>query len=135
VEVHYVRSGGGQAAAVVAADPAFARVLAERAAVVPEAAPGRLGEFYRRELPPPGAVVRDITGLGLLVAGSYAGLCVRVKALFRQGKSCPVLLTLALRGCRDRPRAGNGESRGGNNGVAGGRDKRLLTMLLWLSRL
>ena len=35
VDVHYLRTGGARAAAVLAADTAFAHVLAERTAVVP----------------------------------------------------------------------------------------------------
>lgn len=41
VDVRYLRSGGARAAAVVAPDSTFARVLAERTAVVPEVAPYR----------------------------------------------------------------------------------------------
>jgi deoxyribonuclease V len=74
VDVHYLRSGGARAAAVVAADATFARVLAERAAVVPEVAPYRPGEFYRRELPPLRAVAGGIAGLGLLMVDGYADL-------------------------------------------------------------
>jgi deoxyinosine 3'endonuclease (endonuclease V) len=47
VDVHYLSTGGARAAAVLAADAAFAHVLAERTAV----APYRPGEFYLRELP------------------------------------------------------------------------------------
>ena len=35
VDVHYPRTGGARAAAVLTADAAFAHVLAERTAVVP----------------------------------------------------------------------------------------------------
>jgi deoxyribonuclease V len=73
-DVHYLRSGGARAAAVVAADAAFAQVLAERTAVVPAAEPYRPGEFYRRELPPLRAVLGGIAGLGLLVVDGYADL-------------------------------------------------------------
>jgi deoxyribonuclease V len=74
VDVRYGKSGGARAAAVVAADTAFARVLAERTAVVPQVGPYRPGEFYRRELPPLRAVLADIGGLGLLVVDGYADL-------------------------------------------------------------
>jgi deoxyribonuclease V len=37
-------------------------------------APYRPGEFFRRELPPLGAVLRGIGGLGLLVIDGYAEL-------------------------------------------------------------
>ena len=74
VDVHYLRSGGARAAAVVAADAAFAQVLAEHTAVVPEVAPYRPGEFYQRELPPLRAVLDGIAGLRLLVVDGYADL-------------------------------------------------------------
>ena len=57
VDVHYLSTGGARAAAVLAADAAFAHVLAERTAVVPRVPPYRPGEFYRRELPPLRAVL------------------------------------------------------------------------------
>jgi deoxyribonuclease V len=40
-----METGGARAAAVLAADAAFAHVLAERTAVVPRVAPYRPGEF------------------------------------------------------------------------------------------
>jgi len=49
-------------------------VLADRTAVVPQAAPCRPGEFYRRELPPLHAVLKDLSGLRLLVVDGYADL-------------------------------------------------------------
>ena len=57
VDVHYLSTGGARAAAVLAADAAFADVLAERIAVVPQVPPYRPGEFYLRELPPLRAVL------------------------------------------------------------------------------
>ena len=74
VDVHYLRTGGARAAAVLAADAAFAHVLAERTAVVPQVPPYRPGEFYLRELPPLRAVLEDLSGLGLLVVDGYADL-------------------------------------------------------------
>jgi len=75
VDVHYLRTGGAQAAAVLAADAAFAHVLAERTAVVSRVSPYRPGEFYLRELPPPlRAVLPGLSGLGLLVVDGYADL-------------------------------------------------------------
>jgi len=74
VDVHYLRSGGARAAAVVAADAAFSRVVAEHTVMVPEVAAYRSGEFYRRELPPLRAVLDGIAGLGLLVIDGYADL-------------------------------------------------------------
>ena len=74
VDVHYLSAGGARAAAVVAADAAFSRVLAEHTVVVAEVAAYRPGEFYRRELPPLRAVLAAIDGLGLLVIDGYADL-------------------------------------------------------------
>jgi deoxyribonuclease V len=74
VDMHYLSTGGARAAAVPAADAAFTHVLTARTAVVPRAAPGRPGEFYRRELPPLRAVLEDLSGLGLLAADGYADL-------------------------------------------------------------
>jgi deoxyribonuclease V len=74
VDGHYLRTGGARAAAVLAADAAFAHVLAERTAVVPRVAPYRPGEFHLRELPPLRAVLDDLSGLGLLVVDGYADL-------------------------------------------------------------
>jgi deoxyribonuclease V len=74
VDVHYPSTGGARAAAVLAADAAFAHVLAERTAVVPRVAPYRPGEFYLRELPPLRAVLEDLSELGLLVVDGYADL-------------------------------------------------------------
>ena len=74
VDVHYLRTGGARAGAVLAADAAFAHVLAERTAVIPRVPPYRPGEFYRRELPPLRAVLEDLRGLGLLVIDGYADL-------------------------------------------------------------
>ena len=74
VDVHYLSTGGARAAAVLAADAAFAHVLAERTAVVPWVAPYRPGEFYLRELPPLRAVLDDLSGLGLLVVDGYVDL-------------------------------------------------------------
>jgi len=48
VDVHYLSTGGARAAAVLAADAAFAHLLAERTAVVPQVAPYQPGEFYLR---------------------------------------------------------------------------------------
>ena len=74
VDVHYLSTGGAWAAAIVAADAAFAQVLAERTALVSRVPPYRPGEFYLRELPPLRAVLDDLSGLGLLVVDGYADL-------------------------------------------------------------
>jgi deoxyribonuclease V len=69
VDVHDLSTGGARVAAVLAADAACAHVLAERTAVLPRVPPYRPGEFYRRELPPLRAVLDELSGLGLPVAG------------------------------------------------------------------
>jgi deoxyribonuclease V len=74
VDVHYRRTGGARAAAVLAADAAFAHVLAERTAVIPRVRPYRPGQFYRRELPPLRAVLDGLSRPGLLVVDGYADL-------------------------------------------------------------
>jgi deoxyribonuclease V len=74
VDVHYLGSGGAQAAAVVAADARFCQVVAERTEVVAEVLPYRPGEFYLRELPPIRAVLHGLGGLSLLVVDGYADL-------------------------------------------------------------
>jgi deoxyribonuclease V len=74
VDVHYLSTGGARAAAVLAADAAFAHVLAERTAVVPQVAPYQPGEFSLRELPPLRAVLEDLSELDLLVVDGYADL-------------------------------------------------------------
>jgi deoxyribonuclease V len=74
VDVHYFRTGGARAAAVLAADASFAHLLAERTAVLPRVAPYRPGEFYLRELPPLRVVLEGLSGLGLLVVDGYADL-------------------------------------------------------------
>ena len=74
VDVHYLSTGGARSAAALAADAAFAHVLAERTAVVPQAVPYRPGEFHRPELPPLRAVLAGVRGLGLLVVDGYVDL-------------------------------------------------------------
>jgi deoxyribonuclease V len=74
VDVHYLSTGGARAAAVLAAEAAFAHVLAEHTAVVARVPPYRPGEFYLRELPPLRAVLDDLSGLDLLVVDGYADL-------------------------------------------------------------
>jgi deoxyribonuclease V len=74
VDVHYPNTGGARAAAVLAADAAFAHVLAERTAMAARVPAYRLGEFYLRELPPLRAVLDDLSGLSLLVVDGYADL-------------------------------------------------------------
>ena len=73
-DVHYPRSGGARAAAILMADAAFSVVLAEKTATVTHVTPYRPGEFFARELPPLRAVLHDVQGLGLLVLDGYVDL-------------------------------------------------------------
>ena len=66
VDVHYLSTGGARAAAVLAADAAFAHVLAEHSGISGTCL--RPGQFSLRELPPLRAVLDDLSGLCLLVA-------------------------------------------------------------------
>ena len=74
VDVHYPRSGGARAAAVIAGDPAFAAIQAEWTVLVPAVLPYRPGQFFLRELPPLRAVLGHVRHLGLLVIDGYADL-------------------------------------------------------------
>jgi deoxyinosine 3'endonuclease (endonuclease V) len=74
VDVQYLASGGARAAAVVAADAAFSRLVAERTELVPDVAPYRPGQFYLRELPPMRAVLEGLSEMALLVVDGYADL-------------------------------------------------------------
>jgi deoxyribonuclease V len=76
-DVHYLASGGARAAAVVAADAAFSRLVAERVELVSEVKPYQPGHFYLRELPPLHAVLDGLTGMAgmaLLIVDGYADL-------------------------------------------------------------
>jgi deoxyribonuclease V len=73
-DVHYLTSGGARAAAVMAADAAFARVVAERTELVPEVLPYQPARFYLRELPPLRAVLGGLREIALLVIDGYADL-------------------------------------------------------------
>ena len=73
-DVHYLASGGARAAAVVAADPAFTRLAADRIAVVPDVQPYQPGRFYLRELPPLRAVLAGLDQMALLIIDGYADL-------------------------------------------------------------
>ena len=73
-DVHYPDTGGARAAAVLAADAAFAHVLAERTALAARVPAYQPGEFYLRELPPLRAVLAGVDGLSLLIVDGYADL-------------------------------------------------------------
>jgi len=73
-DVHYMASGAARAAAVVAADAAFSRLVADRVRLVPDVEPYQPGQFYLRELPALRAVLSGLTGITLLVVDGYADL-------------------------------------------------------------
>ena len=73
-DVRYLASGGARAAAVVAADAAFSRLVADRIELVPDVEPYRPGQFYLRELPPLRAVLDGLSAMALLVVDGYADL-------------------------------------------------------------
>lgn len=72
--MHYLASGGARAAAVVAADTAFSRLIADRIAVVPEVEPYQPGWFYLRELPPLHAVLDGLAEMAVLIIDGSADL-------------------------------------------------------------
>ena len=72
MDVHYLPSGEAQAAAVVAADATFCRLLADRTGQVAEVPPYHSGQFYLRELPPLHAVLDGLDGMSLLIVDGYA---------------------------------------------------------------
>jgi deoxyribonuclease V len=74
VDVHYPGGGGAVAAAVVAADLGFARIVAERVASLERVEPYRPGAFWERELPAIRAVVSGIGPIDLLVVDGYVQL-------------------------------------------------------------
>ena len=73
-DVHYLASSGARAAAVVAADAAFAHLTGDRVALVPDAEPYQPGRFYLRELPPLRAVLDGLAAMTLLIVDGYADL-------------------------------------------------------------
>jgi deoxyribonuclease V len=74
VDVHYPAPGGALAAAVIAADLAFARIVEEHSAWVDEAAPYRSGHLWERELPALRAVLAQAGAIDLLVVDGYVQL-------------------------------------------------------------
>jgi deoxyribonuclease V len=73
-DVHYLASGGARAAAVVAADASFSRLVADRVELMPDVAPYRPGQFYLRELPPMHAALDGLAEVALLIVDGYADL-------------------------------------------------------------
>lgn len=73
-DVHYPPSGGARAAVVVAADPRFEVVLAERVTELETVAEYQPGLFYLRELPALKAVLAGLDGLSLLMVDGYVDL-------------------------------------------------------------
>jgi deoxyribonuclease V len=74
VDVYYPAGGGATAAAVIATDPAFASVIAERTARLRQVAPYRPGAFVTRELPAIRAVLAGAGRIDLLIIDGYVHL-------------------------------------------------------------
>ena len=74
VDVHYPAGGGGRAALVVAADPAFGTTVAEHVHWLASVAAYLPGSFYARELPAIRAVLAQAPPLRLLVVDGYCDL-------------------------------------------------------------
>jgi deoxyribonuclease V len=74
VDVHYPASGGARAALVIAADPTFATIVAERTAVLETVAPYQPGAFYARELPAIRTALSGVDPIDLLVIDGYVHL-------------------------------------------------------------
>ncbi|HEY2508730.1 MAG TPA: endonuclease V [Streptosporangiaceae bacterium] len=73
-DVHYLGGGGARAAAVVAAEPTFSELLADRCVLVSRVVHYQPGRFYLRELPALHAVLDDLKGIRLLVIDGYVDL-------------------------------------------------------------
>ena len=73
-DVHYPPEGGARAAVVLASDPRFENVVAERVVDLATVAAYQPGRFYLRELPALQAVLDDVTGLSLLIVDGYVDL-------------------------------------------------------------
>jgi deoxyribonuclease V len=74
VDVHYPDSGGACAALVLAPEPGFGTIDAERVAHLADVPPYQPGAFYLRELPALRAVLNDAGGLALVVVDGYVDL-------------------------------------------------------------
>lgn len=74
VDVHYPPGGGAKAALVIATDPAFADIDAERTANLVEVPQYRPGHFFARELPALRAVLTATDQLDLLIVDGYVQL-------------------------------------------------------------
>ena len=72
--MHYPADGGARAAVVLASDPRFENVVAERVADLATVADYQPGRFYLRELPALQAVLDGIDGLSLLLVDGYVDL-------------------------------------------------------------
>jgi deoxyribonuclease V len=74
VDVHYPPSGGARAALVLAPDAGFTTITSDKTVLIDRAAKYQPGEFYRRELPPIRAVLKDVDDLDLLIIDGYVTL-------------------------------------------------------------
>jgi deoxyribonuclease V len=74
-DVHYPPSGGARAALVAANDLSFSSINFENAVFVPEVAPYKSGEFFRRELPPLRVVLIEVVpNIEILIVDGYVDL-------------------------------------------------------------
>jgi len=74
VDVSYPPSGGAIAAAVVAADPRFAALVAENTVRLDSVLAYRPGAFFERELPAMTAVLAELGPIDLLIVDGYVDL-------------------------------------------------------------
>ena len=74
VDVHYPLAGGARAAAVLAADAGFSRLVADRMELIAEVAPYLPGQFWQRELPPLRAVLEGAGTMAVLVIDGFVDL-------------------------------------------------------------
>lgn len=73
-DVHYLPSGGARAAAVLARNPRFDLIVAERVVHLDKVAEYEPGRFYLRDLPALKAVLDGVKGLSLLIVDGYVDL-------------------------------------------------------------
>jgi deoxyribonuclease V len=74
VDVHYPATGGARVALVVASDPRFATIVAERVAWLDTVLPYQPGRFYARELPAITAVLGGLPAPRRLIIDGYCDL-------------------------------------------------------------
>jgi deoxyribonuclease V len=74
-DVQYLSDDGARAALVLADTATFTHITAETTVLVPDVAPYRPGEFFRRELPPLRAALENLlSDVELLIVDGYVDL-------------------------------------------------------------